>query len=105
MLGLDPSIYDRSKQVVVLSDVLASEFVQGCEMYKRFPVDRCDGTKIKSLAHLAELVSRKSEEAFLRFDLADGGLIALPPPATHSILRDEPCARQFQQAISVPNHG
>lgn len=55
---------EPNHQVVILSDVLACEFTQGYEIYRRHPVLRCDGTPIKHLAHLASLVSECKEPFF-----------------------------------------
>ncbi|CAE8581526.1 unnamed protein product, partial [Polarella glacialis] len=80
------------QQVVLLSDVLACNFTQGYEVYRRLPVERCNGQEVKNLSHLASLVASSETDAFLRFDLAENCVIALKregiSEATAAVMRN-----------------
>ena len=56
-------------QVVILSQVLACDATLGYEDYCNVQVFRFNGTPVKNLKHLTELVSICKEE-YMRFDLA-----------------------------------
>lgn len=75
-LALHGRMEHPGQQVVVLSSILACEFTQGYEVHRLQQLKRCNGQAVRSLAHLASLVSSCTEE-FLRFDLADEQVLAL----------------------------
>lgn len=56
-------------QVVILSQVLACEATLGYEDYCNVQVLKFNGTPVRNLRHLTELVS-ECQEKYMRFDLA-----------------------------------
>mmetsp|Transcript_74299 Transcript_74299/g.177029 ORF Transcript_74299/g.177029 Transcript_74299/m.177029 type:complete len:565 (+) Transcript_74299:59-1753(+) len=67
---------EKDEQVVLLSDVLACEFTRGYEDRRRLQVQKFNGERVRSLAHLASIVDA-DESPFLCFELAGGSMIAL----------------------------
>ncbi len=74
-------------QIVVLSQVLACDATLGYEEMHNTQVLRFNGTKIRNLAHLAELTTTCTQP-FMRFDL---DLDVRPPLSTLSPLTGATC--------------
>lgn len=80
---------EDDEQVVILSQVLACEATLGYEDYCNVQVLKFNGTPVRNLRHLTELVS-ECQEKYMRFDLAYREVITLKTDmvedATASIL-------------------
>ncbi len=67
---------DPREEIVVLTNVLASDLTRGYEGYESAVVEAVDGVRLRSLAHLSELLDKSSGE-FVSLRLERGAMLTV----------------------------
>ena len=99
---------DQSEQMIVLSQVLVSDIAVGYEEFINMQLISFNGTKIKNLRQLSDLISN-CKDGFLRFDLEKNGVVILKTEkailATNEVLKTHCIARDRSDDLIIDSNG